>query len=222
MESLLLIWKDPKTRTRYKIGRLEKNEENFIFEYVDPELSTALRNNFTIYPGFPDLNKVYVAPDLFPNISGRLPNKTRNDYIEILNFYDLDKSASDFEILKKTRGRLITDNFEFVPAFNKNKLEFEVAGTRYSKQLEKYKKLITVNLDLSLELTNYNGEPAIKIITNVDNKKIELGYVPRYYAKEIADLLENGVKYSAMIKNVRFNQYNPDEHITAVVKLLFD
>ena len=41
-------------------------------------------------------------------------------------------------------------------------------------------------------------------------------------AKEIADLLENGVKYSAMIKNVRFNQYNPDEHITAVVKLLFD
>ena len=124
--------------------------------------------------------------------------------------------------MKKTRGRLITDNFEFVPAFNKNKLEFEVAGTRYSKQLEKYKKLITVNLDLSLELTNYNGEPAIKIITNVDNKKIELGYVPRYYAKEIADLLENGVKYSAMIKNVRFNQYNPDEHITAVVKLLFD
>ena len=77
-------------------------------------------------------------------------------------------------------------------------------------------------MDLSLELTNYNGEPAIKIITNVDNKKIELGYVPRYYAKEIADLLENGVKYSAMIKNVRFNQYNPDEHITAVVKLLFD
>ena len=107
MESLLLIWKDPKTRTRYKIGRLEKNEENFIFEYVDPELSTALRNKFTIYPGFPDLNKVYVAPDLFPNISGRLPNKTRNDYIDMIidwecaRFTKPDKPLNAYDTLYK-------------------------------------------------------------------------------------------------------------------------
>lgn len=35
--------------------------------------------------------------------------------IEILNYYDLENNSEDFEILKHTKGRLITDNFEFVP-----------------------------------------------------------------------------------------------------------
>ena len=73
--------------------------------------------------------------------------------IEILNYYDLENNSEDFEILKHTKGRLITDNFEFVPEFDKNKIEFEVAGTRYSKDLIK----------------NQNKNP---LSNNINNKKM--------------------------------------------------
>ena len=76
--------------------------------------------------------------------------------------------------------------------------------------------------NLILELVEYNNEPAVKILTKVDNKLIELGYVPRYYAKETANLLKENVNYSAMIKKIRIDCQNPDESITASVKLLFD
>ena len=59
-------------------------------------------------------------------------------------------------------------------------------------------------------------------LMNVDNNLIELGYVPRYYAKEVANLLKDNVNYSAMIKKIRFDSQNTDENITASVKLLFD
>lgn len=222
MEKLLLIWKNPENRTRYTIGELEKNGNSITFRYIDPELNNAIKNNFASYPGFPDYEKKYVSSELFPNIACRLPNKARTDYIEILNFYDLDKNSDDFEILTKTKGRLITDNFEFVPVFDKNKIEFEVAGTRYSKELEKNKDKIKNNSSLELILTEYNNEPAVKILTKIENKSIELGYVPRYYAKETAELLKQDIKYSAMIKKFRVDSKNPDETITASVKILFD
>lgn len=222
MKKLLLIWKNPEIRTRYIIGELVKNNDEFIFSYVDPELNIARDNKFTIYPGFPDYEKKYVSSELFPNIECRLPNKGRSDYIEILNFYDLDKNSDDFEILTKTKGRLITDNFEFVPPFDRNSLEFEVAGTRYSKELEKNKYKIRNNANLELVLTEYKNEPAVKILTKVENKLIEIGYVPRYYAKETAELLKQNVKYSAMIKKLRIDSKNPDEAITASIKILFD
>lgn len=222
MEKLLLIWKDPDSRTRYTIGELIKNDNEYLFHYVNPELNSALDKKFTTYPGFPNYEEEYKSENLFPNISGRLPNKKREDYIEILNYYDLENNAGDFEILKQTKGRLITDNFEFVPEFDKNKIEFEVAGTRYSKDLMKNKDKIKNDSVLRLEIVNYKDEPAVKILTNVDNNFIELGYVPRYYAKEVANLLKDNVNYSAMIKKIRFDSQNPDENITASVKLLFD
>lgn len=199
MKRLLLILNN-KNKDSHTIGELIKNEDGYLFHYVNPELDSALDKNFTTYPGFPNYNEEYKSEELFPNILGRLPNKKRDDYIEILNYYDLESNSNDFEILKQTKGRLITDNFEFVPEFDKNKIEFEIAGTRYSKELAKNKNKIKNDSNLILELVEYNNEPAVKILTKVDNKLIELGYVPRYYAKETANLLKENVNYSAMIK----------------------
>ena len=69
------------------------------------------------------MSKTYKNNELFINIASRLPNKGRIDYLEILNSYNLDKESSDFDILKATRGRTLTDNYEFVPAFDLNKIE---------------------------------------------------------------------------------------------------
>lgn len=223
-KEIWLIWKQPEERRRYKIGVLKYEEDMYIFEYVNPELEDARKVGFQYFPGFDNLNETYKNKELFPNIETRLPNKGREDYLEILNSYNLEKDSSKLDILKATKGRLITDNYEFVPAFDENKIEFDVAGTRHSDDIKKCKKIIAINdvLTLEPEPDNISDENAIKVLLNKDGKKYHLGYVPRYYSKELTDMLKRNIQYSAMIQSLNFESEISDEDITAKVKLIFN
>ena len=221
---LWLIWKEPLSHRRFKIGILIKLNDGYEFSYVDPELGEARKVGFNFFPGFNDLSKTYKNNELFINIASRLPNKGRIDYLEILNSYNLDKESSDFDILKATRGRTLTDNYEFVPAFDLNKIEFDVAGTRHCKDINKCKDFLKINrvLFLEPEPNNKNDENAVKVVLKENGKLYHLGYVPRYYSKELLNELNKGAKYSAMIQNLKFNSPFSDENIVANVKLIFD
>lgn len=221
---LWLIWKEPLSHKRFKIGILIKLNDGYEFSYVDPELGEARKVGFNFFPGFNDLSKTYKNNELFINIASRLPNKGRIDYLEILNSYNLDKESSDFDILKATRGRTLTDNYEFVPAFDLNKIEFDVAGTRHCKDINKCKDFLKINrvLYLEPEPNNKNDENAVKVVLKENGKLYHLGYVPRYYSKELLNELNKGAKYSAMIQNLKFNSPFSDENIVANVKLIFD
>lgn len=219
-----LIWKQPETRRRYKIGCLIYEDGIYTFKYVDPELNDAVDAGFINFPGFENIRKTYKSSELFANIETRLPNVARADYLEILNLYNLEKNSTKLEILKATKGRLITDNYEFVPAFDVNKIEFDIAGTRHCPDVMKCKDLISINDKLSLELEPENeyDENAIKVVFNKENRKYHLGYVPRYYSKELSEMLKNNVEYSAMIQGLNFESEISDEDITAFVKLIFN
>lgn len=221
---LWLIWKEPLSHKRFKIGILIKLNDGYEFSYVDPELGEARKVGFNFFPGFNDLSKTYKNNELFINIASRLPNKGRIDYLEILNSYNLDKESSYFDILKATRGRTLTDNYEFVPAFDLNKIEFDVAGTRHCKDINKCKDFLKINrvLYLEPEPNNKNDENAVKVVLKENGKLYHLGYVPRYYSKELLNELNKGAKYSAMIQNLKFNSPFSDENIVANVKLIFD
>ena len=221
---LWLIWKEPLSHRRFKIGILIKLNDGYEFSYVDPELGEARKVGFNFFPGFNDLSKTYKNNELFINIASRLPNKGRIDYLEILNSYNLDKESSDFDILKATRGRTLTDNYEFVPAFDLNKIEFDVAGTRHCKDINKCKDFLKINrvLYLEPEPNNKNDENAVKVVLKENGKLYHLGYVPRYYSKELLNELNKGAKYSAMIQNLKFNSPFSDENIVSNVKLIFD
>lgn len=163
------IWNNPQTRSRLKIGILSQDEK-YTFKYVNPELDDALDSGFEFFPGFEDVNRVYESKDLFANIETRLPNPARADYLSILNSYNLEINSSKFDILKATKGRLITDNYEFVHVFDKNKIEFDVDGTRHCDDIKRYKNLNCINDKLLLELDS--------------------DYVPRYYTAGLTELLK--------------------------------
>ena len=219
-----LIWKHPETRRRYKIGVLSEIESKYVFKYVDPELNDAINVGFRYFPGFDDIRNTYESDELFANIETRLPNPGRADYLEILNSYNLEKDSDKIEILKATKGRLLTDNYEFVPAFDSNKVEFDVAGTRHCSDVKECSKLINVNDKLFLELEPENkfDSKAIKVVCFKEGKKYHLGYVPRYYSIELSRLLEDKVEYSAMIQSLNFESEISDEDITVFVKLIFN
>lgn len=221
-----LIWKNSVSRRRYKIGILTYDKNIYTFKYVDPELNDAVKVGFKDFPGFSDIYKTYESNELFANILTRLPNKSRPDYLEILNSYNLEIDSNNLEILKATKGRLLTDNFEFVPSFDYNKVEFDVAGTRHCADVKRCiaENLINVNdkLELELELTNEFDKNAIKVLLYKDGYKYHLGYVPRYYTEELSKLLKSKTPYSAMIQSLNFESEISDEDITAFVKLIFN
>ena len=223
-KEMWLIWKHPKSRRRYKIGILNYEDGIYKFKYVNPELNDSVEAGFKYFPGFEDINKTYTSDELFANIETRLPNPTRADYLEILNLYNLEKNSSKIDILKATKGRLLTDNYEFVPAFDLNKVEFDVAGTRHCPDVQKCQNIIEVNDKLTLELEPENKQDpnAIKVILNKNGIKYHLGYVPRYYSSCLAELLEKNIEYSAMIQSLNFESEINDEDITAFVKLIFN
>jgi len=90
--------------------------------------------------------------------------------------------------------------------------------------LKKCKNIISINdrLELELEPENEYDENAIKVILNKNRKKYHLGYVPRYYSKELFKLIENNIEYSAMIQSLNFESEINDEDINAFVKLIFN
>ncbi|MGG4412153.1 hypothetical protein ABER75_26150 [Niallia taxi] len=115
---LLLVWKDPQSLQRFVVGKLiyRGEDDKYQFSYSSDSLQKAVEVGFKNYPSFPDLEEHYeIQGRLFPGLINRLPNKNRTNYPEILRKYNLHISSTDMEILGATRGRLGTDNFEFVP-----------------------------------------------------------------------------------------------------------
>lgn len=223
MEKLLLVWKEPVERKRYVIGELLYDYSQYTFRYLKDELNEVLSKGFDFFPGFSELDKEYSSSSIFANIRTRLPNPARPDYLDILNLYDLSLIDDEFKILARTKGRLLTDNFEFIKEFNYDKSKFDIAGTRYYIN-DKLKSVLKVNDKLYLEKDSENNKDkyAVKVIYKSDLGESILGYVPRYYSKNVYEMLDKDIKYSALIEWLNLDMPLSGEEVTISVKLIFN
>lgn len=113
MKKLFLIWYEPKILN--EIGILTHDGSNYQFEYTnynDNDLQLFSKNG--LFPGFLELNEKYESPCLFLSIKSRLPSRSRIDYEELLKKQGVNNLSDEYEILKKTKGQISTDNFIFV------------------------------------------------------------------------------------------------------------
>ena len=83
MEKLWLVWKEPEERKRYIVGELIYENDKYTFKYLKEEIDIVTSKGFDFFPGFNDLDKIYESTVMFSNISTRLPNPARPDYLEI-------------------------------------------------------------------------------------------------------------------------------------------
>ncbi|MDO5557914.1 MAG: HIRAN domain-containing protein [Clostridia bacterium] len=220
-KKLWLIWKEPIKKRNYIIGILEYKKNRYFFKYVDPELNDARKSGLTNFPGFDVINKVYESVEMFSNIEVRLPNKGRPDYLDILNMYDLDIYSTKMEILKNTNGKLLTDNFSFVPVFNENKIEFEVVGIQYRNGINEVKNELVKNSSIVIERDEKNeyDKYAIRVLF----KNNHLGFIPRYYSKQVSELMKKSVRYSAKVKNItKERTINNEERVRLFVRIIFE
>lgn len=231
-KELWLIWRSssPNNRSRYRIGTLQWDTENNTYTFFynhDSDLDKAAQYGFTFFPGFDNLKQTYKNDSLFLNIASRLPNPNRDDYLDFLNRYNLDLSSNNFQILCATKGRQITDNFEFVPSFNEKKIEFDIAGVDHrhiveiQNSVENGTLISGAKLILEREIDSKYDPAAIKVMLPARGKNIFLGYVPRYYSRKLAEKLDSGTDYSAVITRVDLTSKIKEEKISASVRLMF-
>lgn len=217
-KELWLIWKEPNSRRRYVIGTLIKHDNNYNFRYNYTKKQLA-EINFDFFPGFNNVEEIYNSETMFDTILNRLPNKTRPDYMSILNEYGLNENSTEMEILEKTKGRLLTDTFEFVPAFDEHNVEFEVAGISHCPEFKKCKNKLKIGDNVILEYEkNDFDKNAMKVV--FENHKI--GYVPRYYSEQILKLINNNVTYKAYILDLKIESKINDEMISVKFELIND
>lgn len=111
---LYVLWKNPNTDRNYVVGKLEKNEAGFSFEYSD-EYKDALNSGWYGFVSFPE-DKKYEREVLFPVFQSRLPDRRRKDLPGILEKYGLEQ-YDGYELLKRSGGRLPIDTYTFRDEF---------------------------------------------------------------------------------------------------------
>jgi hypothetical protein len=144
-----------------------------------------------------DLNQVYESEDLFPLFSNRLLSSSRPEYESYLRWggFEAGKQPDPIAILSITGGIRQTDSIEVfpcpVPDENggyQNK--FFLHGIRWLAQ-ESIKRISLLKPEEPLlfmpEPANQYDPFAVAVKTNVEHRLI--GYVPRYLASDVRQLL---------------------------------
>lgn len=203
---LFLIWKDPQSRSNYIVGKLERTDSGYSFEYSS-DYKEAQAAGWNLIQSFPD-EKKYESEVLFPVFASRLPDRKRKNIDEILKKYGLDV-YDGYELLKQGGGRLPIDTFEFIdPIFDEDKTierQFFVVGIRHQSgcggkeckmrpQLEVGEKLL-----LQVEPSNEYDPFAVKVLTE---KNEMIGYIPRYYSKGVSERLNHNMTYDCIVVEI--------------------
>ncbi len=202
--ALYLIWREPESRAQHKVGELSFDGFRYWFQYDRPAVAEACRRGFSPLAGFPDLDKRYESVELFPTIAHRLPDPRRPDYETVLSRFRLQPRAHPFEMLRRTGGRLATDelSFEEAPEQTPGGQSFQcfVAGWRFydgDRILEELQPGTGVVLER--ELSNQYDSNAVAVFSQSRRK---LGYIPSYFSELTARALAEGRSVRASVVQV--------------------
>lgn len=205
--SVIMVWKEPKTRRHYAVGEIEKTKDGFTFQYTH-EVIDALKKGFELLLPFPEIEKEYNSEVLFPVFSTRLPDKKRPDIEDILKKYGI-KEYDPFELLKHG-AKLPTDNLRFEKKITDiselDNFKFCLAGARHylgceDRTCEKNELIKSPRGEITLVQENDNEFDDKAIRAEYAGKIV--GYIPRYYTKVINSALDKGIDIHCYLLDVK-------------------
>ena|SRR5690625_325751 len=211
VKSLLLVWRDKKSRLYFHVGTLTYNGDLYKFEYTHQskayrKVKAALNVGYTLHPAFPQLTKIYESEKLFPAFARRIPSKSRVDYGEVLKKLSLPKEADQMDILRATRGMTGKNPYFFDEPLrlidnNILKNNFYISGMRYREFPDPWSTLLREGDELILEpdFENEVDPNAVKIFTK---DKLFLGFVPGIFSKAIGALLKRNTEMKITITQI--------------------
>ena len=205
--TLFLAWQDKENREWFPIGRMDADSERrrYRFRYIGGVRRAQERARFMPLWEFPDLERDYEAPVLFPLFRNRLIAPGRADRRDYLRNLDLAENADPIEILTVNGGYRVTDAYEVFPRLEKKTdgsfvCRFFLHGWRHvnSTAQSRIDSLEPGDeLYVTLELTNPATVLAVQIQTTDYHM---IGWAPRYLVSDlVAAMAESPNRYSAKV-----------------------
>jgi hypothetical protein len=205
--ALFVNWQDEGSRRIFPVGRLlSLAAGGYEFAYI-AAARDAQQLGFAPFQAFPELERVYHAPDLPAFFQNRLLQPGRPDYPQYLQELGLESAtATPLEILARSGGRRVTDPLEvfaeLVPSADRLEAHFFVRGIRHQVGAEEAVSELRPGDELHLkpEPTNAINAKAHLLLCH-DGRAV--GYVPDYLTDDLSELA--GLDPSLRIEAVRVN-----------------
>jgi hypothetical protein len=194
MKTLFLAWQAPEpTRAWFPIGRLDAAPEQsyYRFRYTHGALEAQKQTGMAPLMAFPEFQRNYESPELFPLFKNRVISSSRRDFPEYLGWLGLDAAHSDpIAMLAVTGGERTTDNLEVFPKVEKDtegnfKVRFFLHGMRHVSLPAKERGSQLKdgeNLRVMVEMDNPVTRLALALHTD-DYQMV--GWAPRYLVRDI-------------------------------------
>ena len=102
----------------FLVGRLKKEDEQFIFTYTDKFLREP--NVIPLGPEFPLTQKEFRSDKLFPTMDDRIPLRKNSAYPDYCRQMGIDVDEQDPIVLLSTIGSRGPSSFVFVPVYDRS------------------------------------------------------------------------------------------------------
>lgn len=197
MNSLFVAWRPPMPdQTGWRpVGRLEHDGDLYRFWYTQG----ARKPGFRPFSQMENLEQIYESEELFPLFANRLLPESRPEYEAYLRWsgFDIGNPPDPILVLGVTEGIRQTDAVEVFPCptpdadgcyLNK----FFLHGIRWlpAATIERIGRLKDgERLRLMLDLQNVADPNAVALRT--DEELMHIGYVPRYLANDVGQLVQS-------------------------------
>lgn len=191
-----VIWQDRGSRSLVHVGWLEYKGDEFAFSYTD-DAKTSMA--FEPFPPFPELDRTYRSPDLFPFFAVRLTSAADPGFDAVIDALGLTRDqATPAEILARASSDSPYDTIQVIPEPTELPdgtltRRFLASGVRHvdEQHPERVGDAISnlgpgARLDLVPEPTNPANPHAIQLVAG----QAPVGWVPNYLVEEIHRLLE--------------------------------
>lgn len=207
MDEVYVSWQNPESRIWHIVGRLQRKENSYIFNYTKGVEKSLL---FQPFSGMEDLHDEYHSEDLFPFFSNRILSNKRPEYKEYISWLGLnDHNVDPLRILTRSEGTRGTDSYQVIKKFNWDsdgnfKHSFFSHGLRHFHSTTK-EVIISLNIgdEVFLCLDKQNSFDKNAVLIRTDNPKHLIGYVPKFLSSCIYSIIsyENN-SIHAIIKNI--------------------
>jgi hypothetical protein len=195
IKTLILAWQDPSSRSWFPIGQLTFDGRLYRFVYLQGAHQAQQQTSFQPLWSFPELDRVYGSPELFPLFANRLLRRSRPDYPDFIQWLNMPKHEDDpIALLARSGGQRTTDTFAVFPRPEPDEqglyhIHFFVHGLRYlppETQLRIHGLQPEELLYLAHDCQNPYDPKALVLRT--EDLHI-VGYCPRYLVDDVFDLL---------------------------------
>lgn len=216
--ALFIAWRSggPNGGRWAPVGRVDLRTDGYRYVYTK---GAETLPDFRPFPGMDDLETVYVSSDLFPLLANRVIARSRPEYEAFLTWggFDPNDPPDPLALLGVTQGLRQTDSVEVFPcplpdAKGCYLSKFFLHGVRWMPPtaLERMERLQPdEQLALMLDIQNTFDPYAVAVRTSDPSGRLIIGYVPRYLAQDVSELLGRCEPDSVELRVERVNSSAP-------------